>query len=313
MSLIDIFSPRQDFSTRRVAEDSVQILNPESFPKSLSDLSSPPKQLYFQGLVDITSPSVLQNAVAIVGTRKPSEYGKNFAYELAKFLASRQSTVISGLALGIDAAAHRGSLDGNGTTIAVLGTGMDIIYPRENKDLFTEISQRGLLLTEFKNGQPPEKYTFPMRNRIIAALANALVVVESDETGGAMITASLARKIGRRVFALPGRVDQSTSRGPNKLIQQGATLITSVEDFWEQFTQPFQPELFSGKTSQKKKSVAPKNLPPELQTLLEGVPLSVDELAQKSNTPVEKLMGIILTQEIEGNIARRLDGKYEIV
>ena len=174
--------------------------------------------------------------MAIVGTRQPTEYGKRFAFGLAGFLAERAIPVVSGLAIGIDTAAHQGALDAEGATVGVLGTGIDLVYPAENKKLFDGVSRTGLILSELPLGRPPDRITFPRRNRLIVALAKAIVVVESDLTGGAMITAGIAKKLGRRLFALPGRVDQPTSRGSHKLIQEGASLIISPDDFYRQFS-----------------------------------------------------------------------------
>ncbi len=290
----------------------------------LLDLPDAPLGLFAKGPLDI---STLFNCVAIFGTRQPTEYGKKFAHELAGFLAERAIPVISGLALGIDAAAHQGALDAQGPTVGVLGNGIDIVYPSENKKLFEAVGKKGLLLSEFSPGRPPDRQTFPRRNRIIVALASAVVVVESDMSGGAMITAEIAQKMGRRIFALPGRIDQPTSRGPHKLIQNGATLIASPEDFYRQFTNlpaPTQSELFDeGKEGKdpaknsktKRKANLPKrkpNLAPELAALNEGEALSPDELSRRSNTPIEKISSMLLMLEMEGTLTKRLDGKYEV-
>jgi len=263
----------------------------------LLDLTDAPLGLFAKGHFDISS---IFNSVAIVGTRQPTEYGKKFARELAYYLAERAIPVISGLALGIDAEAHRGALDAEGTTIGILGTGIDIVYPAENKGLFDSLAQKGLLLSEFPFGRPPDRIGFPRRNRLIVALASAVVVVESDETGGAMITASIAKKLGRRIFALPGRIDQPTARGPHKLIQEGGALVTSPEDFYRQFT----------------------NRPPASQQSLfedESVPLEKksvsarDEISRKSKLPVARLSALVMDLELRGLLSKRLDGRYEAV
>lgn len=296
----------------KLRETPTTTVTPENFPPQLGDLSNPPKQLYCQGMLDLAK---ITNAVAVVGTRQASEYGLKFARELGYFLASKDIPVISGLALGVDTAAHEGALEAKGPTVAVLGTGLDIVYPRENKKLFERMASQGLLITEFPLGQPPDKWTFPARNRIVAALARALVVVESDLEGGAMITADMAQKLGRRIFALPGRVDQPAARGPNKLIQQGATLINSPEEFFYFLNNP---NLTVGtavlplrQSKKRKTQTRAFALPPELAILAEGQPMTLDELAERSGRPIGALMMLLLEQEMGGAVVKRLDGRYE--
>jgi DNA processing protein len=280
----------------------------------LLDLSDAPLGLFAKGPFD---PSSIFNSVAIVGTRQPTEYGKKFARELASYLAQRAVPVVSGLALGIDAAAHQGALEAEGSTIGVLGTGIDIVYPAENKQLFDGLSKTGLLLSEFPFGRPPDRTGFPRRNRLIVALASAVVVVESDEAGGAMITASIAKKLGRRLFALPGRVDQATARGPHKLIQDGATLVTSPEDFYRCFTNrppPLQPDLFDDESAfPAVRKVVKSEMPGELVFLEEGDALSLDEISAKSKIPIVRLSALVMDLELRGLLSKRLDGKYEAV
>jgi len=245
----------------------------------------------------------------------PTEYGLKFARACGEFLASKGITIVSGLALGIDAAAHRGALDAGGNTVGVRGTGIDVIYPKENKDLFKEMAAKGMILTEFFAGTGSLAKNFPMRNRLVASISRAVVVIESDIEGGAMITADMAKKMGRRLFALPGRVDQVTSAGPNKLIQEGATLITSPQELWQFLNNPHQTQLLPRVPAKRKKGQKTQTraftLPPELAALSHGDALSLDELAAKSKTSVSQLMMILLTQELEGSIVKRLDGKYE--
>lgn len=303
---------------------SVRFVPSKRVSPSLLDLSDAPVGLFSKGPLDI---SALFNGVAIVGTRRQTEYGKKFAYDLAFYLAERAIPVISGLALGIDAAAHQGALDANGPTVGVLGNGIDIVYPPENRELFDAVSRRGLILSEYPLGRQPDRTSFPRRNRIIAALSGAVVVIESDLTGGAMITAEITRKLGRRLFALPGRIDQPTSRGPHKLIQEGASLITSPEDFYRQLTNLpslAQEELFAqdskgspaAKKSPGKKASTPRPktvLPPELSLLSEGGALSPDEISLRTHTPISKLSPMLLQLEMDGSITKRLDGKYEVI
>lgn len=200
------------------------------YPANLLPIHDPPPLLYGNG-------SLLpqdQYALAIVGTRQPTNYGKSQAYHLAFELAKKQITIVSGLARGIDAAAHQGALDGNGRTLAVLGHGLGTIYPPEHYQLARHILAHGALLSEFSIDEGPNAYHFPQRNRIISGLAFGVIVIEGKQDSGALITADMALEQGREVFALPGPIDHLQSEGPNSLIQQGAKLITKVDDILEE-------------------------------------------------------------------------------
>lgn len=169
--------------------------------------------------------------VAIVGTRKSTTYGRGVAYQLANELAKAGVVVVSGLAIGIDGMAHRGALDAGGRTVAILGHGLDRIYPAQHRSLATEIlATNGALISEYDTGTPPAPFRFPERNRIIAALSEITVVVESAEKGGAMLTASYALNVGRQVMAIPGHITAPYSVGPNNLIRSGAAAVTSASD-----------------------------------------------------------------------------------
>lgn len=214
----------------RAAERGTKLLalGDPRYPKMLLNTYDPPPVLYVQGEIQETDGL----AVAIVGTRKCSAYGRTQAEKLASGLALAGFTVVSGLARGIDSAAHAGTLQQDGArTIAVLGTGLDNIYPPENKKLFEQIAAgRGAVVTELPFNSPPSREHFPRRNRIIAGLSLGVIVVEGDETSGALITARFAVDMDREVFAVPGNVESPNARGPHRLIKQGAKLVESVED-----------------------------------------------------------------------------------
>ena len=201
------------------------------YPARLKNLDKPPIGLYVKGNANISLPSV-----AIVGTRKCSDYARTTATNLAKALAIQGITVISGGARGIDTAGHRGCLAENGVTIAVFGTGIDKVYPQENKDLFMRILERGALISEFPMGVGGEAWHFPQRNRIIVGMASRVVVAESPEGGGAMLTAHAALELGREVWSIPGRITDDVSKGTNKLLGEGARVLTSVNEFIEDIT-----------------------------------------------------------------------------
>lgn len=256
--------------------------------------------------------------VAIIGTRKTTDYGRRAAFSLAHDLAGGGATIISGMALGIDTAAHEGALEAKGNTLAVLGAGVDVCYPTENQKLFDTLIARGLLISETSLGRAPEAYLFPLRNRIVAALADIVIVIESDIKGGAMITARLAQNFGRPLCAYPGRTDQRTSAGPHRLIQEGAHLITCAQDIWGilRATPTTQTELFStapAKKSSKKstKKIAPTKPPAFLTPLLEGDALTPETLAERAGLPITSLLPSLLEYELLGLLSKNLDGRYE--
>ncbi|MDI1320812.1 MAG: DNA-processing protein DprA [bacterium] len=197
----------------------------EGYPKLLKEIHDPPIGLYRKGGYLFNQP-----CIAVVGSRRTTLYGQSVAKKLGADLARLGFCVVSGLARGIDTAAHEGALSVGGKTAAVLGCGIDIVYPPENLELYRRITETGAVLSEFPFGRKADKQTFPMRNRVVAGMCEATVVVESDVSGGAMITARFAGEQGRLIYAVPGRIDQPSSAGCHQLIRDGATLFTSVDD-----------------------------------------------------------------------------------
>ncbi|MDH4320613.1 MAG: DNA-processing protein DprA [Desulfobulbaceae bacterium] len=196
------------------------------YPEQLRTIHDPPVLLYLKG-----APAVLNNSgIAVVGARAASTYGLQMAGRFARDLALRGLTIISGLALGIDSNAHAGALAAAGKTVAVLGCGLDIVYPARNRKLFEEIAATGALVSEYPPGTPPDSFRFPARNRIISGLALGVLVVEAAKHSGSLITAQLALEQGREVFAMPGRIDSGKSEGTHRLLQDGAKLVHSVDD-----------------------------------------------------------------------------------
>ncbi len=215
---------------RRVSDIGGEIIaldNPR-YPESLSLIADPPPVLYLKGL----SEHLQLPAIAVVGARRASELGRRFAFSLSERLAVQGLAVISGLALGVDGAAHEGCLRGGGSTIAVLGTGLDVVYPAAHRYLSEKIVENGALLTEFPPGAGPDKHHFPRRNRLVSGLSQGVVVVEAGERSGSLITARLALEQGREVFAVPGPPGLPGSRGVNRLLKDGAQLLESVEDIF---------------------------------------------------------------------------------
>jgi DNA processing protein len=210
-------------------------LEDEVYPPLLRQIPDPPVVLYVRGDVTVLS----QFSLAVVGTRKPSAYGLQVARKLARDLAERRMTIVSGMARGIDSAAHHGALEAKGTTVAVQGRGMDDVYPRENKSLAEKIAQSGAVISEFALGTGPTPENFPIRNRIISGLSLGVLVVEASEYSGSLITARLATEQNREVFAVPGNITAAQSFGPNHLIKQGAKLV----DQWMDVVEELQPEV----------------------------------------------------------------------
>ena len=211
----------------RTPEIEILLWSDEVYPERLGHLVDPPPVLFARGRLELLS----RPAVTIVGSRRSTAYGRRSAEALAAQMALRGITVVSGLALGIDGASHRGALEAGGDTIAVLGSGVDLIQPASHRRLGERVAREGLLLSEFLPGEPARAHHFPRRNRILAALGGAVVVVEAAEKSGALITVEHALDLGRDVYAVPGALDAPQSRGCNLLIRQGAQVITSPEEF----------------------------------------------------------------------------------
>jgi DNA processing protein len=270
------------------------------YPAHLREIPAPPDRLWVRGgLVDEDA-----LAVAIVGSRRATPFGLELAERLAGDLAARGITVVSGLARGIDSAAHRGALEAGGRTIAVLGSGVDVVYPPENRRLAARIVERGALMSQFAPGAPALAHHFPVRNRIIAGLSLGVVVVEAAEQSGTLITAGHAGDLGREVMAVPGRAGAPTSRGTHKLIRDGAALVESWEDVVALLPARWRACMAAG---------APPSSPgpePEdsLLSLIGAEPVSMEELIERSGLAASRAAARLLALELEGRI-RQLPGK----
>jgi len=268
------------------------------YPARLREIADPPPLLYVRGsLLPLDD-----FAVAVVGTRLATAYGKEVARQIAAGLARNGVTVISGLARGIDLIAHQAALDAGGRTLAVLGCGVDIVYPPEARLISAEIVQHGALLSDYPLGTRVDAKNFPPRNRIISGMTLGTVVIEADFSSGALITASFALDQGRDVFAVPGSINSKASHGTNKLIQQGAKLVTCVEDILE--------ELQLEHAVQQQQTRA--NLPEDetertLWNALSQEPLHVDELRRTLELPVSTISSTLILMELKG-LARHVGG-----
>jgi DNA processing protein len=238
-----------------------------------------------------------QWAVAVVGTRGATVYGKEAARQIAGDLARNRITIVSGLARGIDSEAHRAALDAGGRTMAVLGSGVDIIYPAESRKLAQAAVEQGALVSEYALGTQPEASNFPPRNRIISGLSLGVVIVEAGERSGALITADFALEQGREVFAVPGNIFRKKSMGTNKLIQQGAKPVLSVEDILEELN------LTMVSQHEEVRAVVPEN---ETEaTLLEYItadPVHVDEIGRQSGLPIAQVSSTLALMELKGMV-----------
>ena len=274
----------------------------DKYPKILIQIPDPPPYLYVKGELPASG-----SAVAIVGSRRASACGLMIAEKLAKELAENGITVVSGMARGIDTAAHRGTLKGGGHSVGVLGCGIDIQYPAENRHLFTSIREKGALVSEFPMGTTPRAENFPRRNRIISGLSYGVLVVEAAENSGSLITARYALEQGRDVFAIPGNITYSSSRGTNRLIKQGAKLVECIEDILEELPQGVGNSI---PASSAKCTLAP--LEAAVYTFLSDAPLHIDEIIVKSALTVGEVSVILLRLELNGLITQ-LPGKHYTV
>lgn len=287
------------------------VLHDERYPPLLREVYDPPIVLYCKG--DL-SRAIALPVLAIVGSRRCSTYGRNAAEMLARELGKRGVTIVSGLARGIDTAAHRGALEGRGLTIGVLGTGIDSAYPRENRRLAEQIISAGALLTEFPLGTPPLSQNFPYRNRVISGLALGVMVVEGAERSGSLITARLANEQGREVFAVPGNITSAKSFGPNNLIKDGAKLVQTWSDVVEEFPFEFKSEILAAERGDGRSRSAVDELPLSeiedhvLSLLKSDEAVHIDQLISKSGLSSGELMGALLKLEMADRV-RQLPGK----
>jgi DNA processing protein len=300
----------------RMAEGGARFITTRDagYPKMLKEIHDPPIGLYRRGRYEFGAP-----CVAIVGSRRTTLYGQATAKKFGAELARLGFCVVSGLARGIDTAAHEGALSVGGKTAAVLGCGIDIIYPPENLELYRKIEAEGAIFSEFPFGRRADRQSFAMRNRIVAGISDAVIVVESDVDGGAMITARFAGEQGRLIFAVPGRIDQNTSAGCHQLIRDGATLMTHVDDLLSELNyldglrpQPIPPKL-GGEESAL--GATGSTLTADEAKVFEcfrgGAILASDALASTTGLPMAQLSATLMMLELKRLIAKRADGAFE--
>lgn len=282
-----------DHEMERVERAGVQAvtLADPAYPRLLREIPSPPLVLYVRGSL---TPDDKQ-AIGVVGTRRASAYGREMARNLSADLARAGLTIVSGLARGIDAIAHQTTLDTGGRTIAVLGSGVDVIYPPEHRRLAAQVAEQGAVVSEFPLGTPPDGPNFPVRNRIISGLSIGVVVVEAPRRSGALITADFAADQGRTVYAVPGSALAANSAGPLQLLRDGATLAATAEDILADLNLTVRQAAF------ETRQALPTS--PEEATLLQhldGEPLHIDEIALESGLAINRLSALLLEMQLKG-------------
>jgi DNA processing protein len=286
----------------------IKIITPDDpdYPQNLKNIYDPPIVLYIKGEIKTEDVS----SIAIVGSRRASYYGLSSAEKFARDLSAKGLTIVSGMARGIDTYAHKGAIKQGGRTIAVMGSGFNHIYPKENKKLAEEISGSGAVISEFSMNAEPLKQNFPRRNRVISGVSLGTLVIEAARNSGALITADFALEQGREVFALPGEVDSGTSFGPNELIKQGAKLVSCVEDILEEFDSVGQKHA-EAKITIDKAAVELAEREEILYRAITLEPVALDEIIEKTRLDIPAISSMLLALEMK-KLIRQLPGKQFI-
>ena len=287
----------------RVGKDGIRFITIKSseYPSNLKNIYDPPPYLFLKGEIRNDD----QKALAIVGTRAPSTYGKLIAEKISRELAEKGITIISGFARGIDSLSHHYALETDGRTIGVFGSGLDVIYPPENKKLATRIEKNGALISEFLLGTQPEGTNFPKRNRVISGLSLGVIIIEAGIKSGALLTAQLALDQGREVFAIPGNISSKGSEGTNWLIKKGAVLVTKAEDILEELQGVLGEEE---KELKREKSSTLSDEEQKIYKLLSAEPAHIDRIAKESELSTPLALSLLLSLELKGFV-RQISGK----
>jgi len=296
--------------TRRM--DRCRLVNwtdPE-YPQTLLQIYDPPVMLYVRGDVQVLN----LPAISVVGTRRPTLYGSQMAERLGRELAARGLVVVSGMARGIDAIGHQGAVAVNGRAIGVLGTGVDVCYPKENRKLYEKVLERGAIISEFPLGTHPAPENFPIRNRIVAGMPLGVAVVEGAQYSGSLITARLAMEFGREVFAVPGNVTQPVSFAPNQLIKQGAKLVTNGADVVEELPTPVRAALVQAEQpeAEQRNLLAAASLNSSEKKIYDLLstdePKHIDDIVERSGLNSSEVLATLFDMEMKG-IIRQTPGK----
>ena len=281
------------------------------YPELLEQIPGPPDELYVNG-----DPGALHlPAIAIVGSRNPTQGGLRNAFEFARHLGSRGFCIVSGLAQGIDTAAHRGALEAGASTVALLGHGIDRVYPASNRQLAHEIAGRGALVSEFPLGMHPARELFPQRNRLISGISMGTLVVEAARRSGSLITARLSSEQGREVFAIPGSIHNPLSRGCHKLIRQGAKLVETAEDIVTELA-PLAGHLLQSTVESTGNDSEPQVQDADydsIRNFLSHDPISIDQLAENSGLTIDQVSSMLLILELQGEVESHSGGRYSLL
>ncbi|KJR46828.1 Rossmann fold nucleotide-binding protein Smf [Desulfosporosinus sp. I2] len=293
-----------------LTKQGIQMITPDEidYPRLLAELADAPPLLYYRGRLQGSA-----EGLAIVGSRRATSYGKAVARVLARDAVARGIVVVSGLARGIDTAAHQGALDGGGVTWAFLGCGLDRIYPLENRKLAEGILERGALISEFVPGSPPNAAHFPARNRLISGCSRGVVVVEAAERSGALITVDFALEQGREVFAVPGPIFSEVSRGPHHLLRQGAKIVEGIEDICSEL--PLGSHYVGQIAPAKKPAPDIPSSDQEHESILgqlSDVPLHIDQITIHSKLPVSSISLALLELQLSGKVIQ-LPGQHYVL
>ncbi len=308
-----ILEARENISPGKIIDEcrqkgiSIRHVLDSEYPANLAQIYDPPIILYVKGCFIPEDKA----AIGIVGSRRSTSYGIQTAMRFSSDLAEKGITIVSGLALGIDKAAHEGALRAKGRTVAVLGCGVDVIYPKENRKVYEAICEHGAVISEFPPGIEPRPFHFPKRNRVIAGLALGILVVEAGEKSGSLITARLGMDEGREIYAVPGRIDSPSSAGTHRLIQSGARLVTSPADILEDLYPVLKSAVSAEKSTAHK--IQPEDVPDEeaeILSLIGGDSLSPEHLAEKSGLDVLRVLQILTQLELKGWVRREWGGMF---
>ncbi|MEA5079703.1 MAG: DNA-processing protein DprA [Anaerolineaceae bacterium] len=286
-----------DVVMKRVADSGVQVItwDDDAYPRRLKEIDQPPPLLFVRGSINVED----DWAVSVVGTRRVTPYGRQVASEIARYLAQNGVTVVSGLARGVDAIAHQTAMQAGGRTLAILGSGVDTIYPPEHRKLAEDISKQGAVISDYPLGTQPESRNFPPRNRIIAGLSLATIVVEAGETSGALITAEFAVNQGRDVFAVPGSILTPQSEGTNRLIEQGARPLLRMSEILESLKLE---QIPLKQASRKAIAASPEEN--RLLSCLTQDPRHIDEICAISGLPIQAVSATLTMMELKGLVTQ---------
>ena len=281
-------------------EEGVVDIKNKKYPKALKEIKSPPKRLYYRGNWD---EDIFENCLAVVGSRRMTSYGRRIAEKMVRDIASAGITIVSGFMYGIDATSHRASLDGGGRTIAVMPCGVNIVHPEYQGELYDDIlKNKGLIISEFEKDFPPDTWTYPKRNRIVAGLSKSTFVVEAALKSGSLITAGFAKKYKRKIFALPGPTSSKVSEGTNQLIKNGASIVTCAQDILDFYD-------IKKSDSNNLNFQKAEGLEKKILEILKREPMERDALSRMFEIPSSKIGTILSLMTMKGLISQE-GGKY---